>query len=65
MNNTMAYYGTKHFKVTHYPFNFGLVSLENPVTANEIDSKIMKWITNMPKGETPNWNVIDHRLIFS
>ncbi|XKL69524.1 hypothetical protein PGB90_007293 [Kerria lacca] len=60
MNNTMAYYGTKHFKVTHYPFNFGLVSLENPVTANEIDSKIMKWITNMPKGETPNWNLENH-----
>ena len=51
----------KYYEVSDFPFNFNfVVHLKSDVTAAQIETQILDWMQNLPKGKTANW-VVSHR----
>ncbi|KAL6954685.1 hypothetical protein U1Q18_042185 [Sarracenia purpurea var. burkii] len=59
-NYTMAYYGSKEYPITHFPFNFVFVGLRSFRNASSYNELISRWLKIMPKGATPNWVAENH-----
>ncbi|XP_047544490.1 maltase 1-like isoform X1 [Vanessa atalanta] len=59
---TMLYYGNEEGAIgAHFPFNFDFVTdLSSRSTARDFVYIILRWLTYMPHGATPNWVFGNH-----
>lgn len=56
---TMLYYGNDEGELgAHFPFNFDFITdLSSKSNARDFVYIILRWLTYMPHGATPNWVV--------
>jgi alpha-glucosidase len=58
INFVMEYYGNETHEGAHMPFNFQFIlNLNKESNADDYKRLSDLWMTNMPKGRTPNWVV--------
>ncbi|XP_061600922.1 amino acid transporter heavy chain SLC3A1 [Cololabis saira] len=60
VDKTMLYYGTPQVKEGDFPFNFYLLDLPRNMSGYWTKHLVELWMSNMPRGEWPNWVVGNH-----
>uniref|UniRef100_UPI0037E72666 amino acid transporter heavy chain SLC3A1 n=1 Tax=Semicossyphus pulcher TaxID=241346 RepID=UPI0037E72666 len=60
VEKTMMYYGTPLVKESDFPFNFYLLDLPQNTSGLWAQHLVNLWMSNMPKGQWPNWVVGNH-----
>jgi len=57
IENTMRYYGNETKLGADFPFNFGLIELNDYSNATKFNDVVYNWLDNMPEGKCANWVV--------
>uniref|UniRef100_A0A3B4AIN6 Amino acid transporter heavy chain SLC3A1 n=1 Tax=Periophthalmus magnuspinnatus TaxID=409849 RepID=A0A3B4AIN6_9GOBI len=60
IEKTMMYYSTPLVKEGDFPFNFYLLDLPQNTSGFWVKHLVDLWMSNMPKGQWPNWVVGNH-----